>query len=71
MSAVSAGRLECVCGWVGDARSRAETNILLSFTGHSFETDIKSTIGVDLKLKILKLRNKTIKLTLWDTAGPF
>ncbi|SPQ96301.1 Ras family [Plasmodiophora brassicae] len=53
---------------VGDS-GVGKTNILLSFTGHSFETDIKSTIGVDLKLKILKLRNKTIKLTLWDTAG--
>ncbi|CEO95247.1 hypothetical protein PBRA_004013 [Plasmodiophora brassicae] len=54
---------------VGSECWSPETNILLSFTGHSFETDIKSTIGVDLKLKILKLRNKTIKLTLWDTAG--
>jgi Ras-related protein Rab-18 len=48
-----------------------ETNLLLSFTGNSFDEDAKSTIGVDLKLKVLKLREKTVKLTLWDTAGSF
>ncbi len=28
-----------------------------------------STIGVDFKIKTMQIQDKTIKLTLWDTAG--
>jgi len=30
---------------------------------------MRSTVGVDLKVKMMKFRNKITKLTIWDTAG--
>ena len=41
----------------------------MSFTSDEFDPDSRSTIGVDLKVKIVHRRGKKIKLTIWDTAG--
>ena len=41
--------------------------ILSHYTFHGIDT--RSTIGVDLKVKIVHVRGKKIKLTIWDTAG--
>lgn len=53
---------------VGDS-GVGKTSILLCFTSEEFKDDQKSTIGVDLKLKMMDLRGKRLKLTVWDTAG--
>lgn len=46
-----------------------KTCLLISFTQDSFDSEMRSTIGVDLKVKIMHKRDKRIKLTIWDTAG--
>jgi len=53
---------------VGDS-GVGKTSILMRFTAGSFEEDVRNTVGVDLKVKIINFRGKKIKLTLWDTAG--
>ena len=40
----------------------------MSFTAEEFDPDTRSTIGVDLKVKIVHVRGKKIKLTIWDTG---
>eukprot|EP01084_Bolivina_argentea_P048250 88919_1 len=46
-----------------------KTGLLMSFTSDEFDPDTRSTIGVDLKVKIVYVRGKKIKVTIWDTAG--
>jgi Ras-related protein Rab-18 len=53
---------------VGDT-GVGKTCLLMSFTSEEFDADTRSTIGVDLKVKIVHVRGKKIKLTIWDTAG--
>eukprot|EP00494_Astrolonche_serrata_P028890 UN29157 len=53
---------------VGDS-GVGKTCLLLSFTSEEFDSDSRSTIGVDLKVKILNVRGQRAKLTIWDTAG--
>lgn len=37
--------------------------------GYFDETESKTTIGIDLKVKLVDIDNKTYKVVLWDTAG--
>eukprot|EP01084_Bolivina_argentea_P200596 343016_1 len=53
---------------VGDT-GVGKTCVLMSFTSEEYDPDTRSTIGVDLKVKIVHVRGKKIKLTIWDTAG--
>jgi len=53
---------------VGDT-GVGKTCLLMSFTTEEYDPDTRSTIGVDLKVKIVHVRGKKIKLTIWDTAG--
>lgn len=53
---------------VGDA-AVGKTNILLRLTEDHFRLLHNSTIGVDFKIKTLKVDSKKIKFTIWDTAG--
>lgn len=53
---------------VGDS-GVGKTSLLLCFTTAEFIDDQKSTIGVDLKLKLMNVKGKRLKLTIWDTAG--
>ena len=46
-----------------------KTCLLLRYTDDSFTTNHLTTIGVDLKIKMINLENKIIKLQLWDTGG--
>ncbi len=46
-----------------------KTSLLLQFAAGDFNADSRPTVGVDLKVKLMKLRGKTLKLTIWDTAG--
>ncbi|CAJ0609785.1 unnamed protein product [Cylicocyclus nassatus] len=53
---------------VGD-HNCGKSCILLRFAENSFRVDHVSTIGVDFKLKTIKLGRDKIRLELWDTAG--
>uniref|UniRef100_A0A914ZGP2 Ras family protein n=1 Tax=Parascaris univalens TaxID=6257 RepID=A0A914ZGP2_PARUN len=53
---------------VGD-HSCGKSCILLRFAENSFRHDHISTLGVDFKLKTIKLGRDKIRLELWDTAG--
>lgn len=47
-----------------------KTSFLMRYTDNEFIDNPISTVGLDYKLKYLKLQNeKTIKMQLWDTAG--
>ena len=41
----------------------------MRFTDDSFTANHLTTIGIDFKIKIVKLKEKLIKLQIWDTAG--
>merc|ERR1712154_150666 len=53
---------------VGDT-GVGKTWVLMAFTSEEYDPDSRSTIGVDLKVKIVHVRGKKIKLTIWDTWG--
>ena len=53
---------------VGDANV-GKTSILLKYTENFFPNQYQATIGVEYKMKIIKLNNMNIKLQIWDTAG--
>ena len=51
-------------------RNAGKTSIAHYFqTGKSFEESPIPTIGFDYHFKFISLKNKIIKVTLWDTAG--
>ncbi|XP_044473158.1 ras-related protein RABC2a-like [Mangifera indica] len=52
---------------IGDS-GVGKSSLLVSFISSSVE-DLAPTIGVDFKIKHLKLGGKRLKLTIWDTAG--
>ncbi|KAK6764745.1 hypothetical protein RB195_024902 [Necator americanus] len=53
---------------VGD-HNCGKSCMLLRFAENTFRMDHLSTIGVDFKLKTIKLGRDKIRLELWDTAG--
>lgn len=53
---------------VGD-HNVGKSCILLRFAENAFRQDHISTLGVDFKLKTIKLGRDKIRLELWDTAG--
>lgn len=53
---------------IGDACS-GKSSILLKFTSDTFIENNKPTIGVDYKIKYIKINDDMIKLKIWDTAG--
>ena len=48
-----------------------KSSILLQFTDGIFKADIVSTIGVEFGTKIVKIKEKSIKVQMWDTAGQY
>jgi len=46
-----------------------KSSILLRFTDDDFEEGQPCTIGVDFKTKNIKLDERVISLSIWDTAG--
>ena len=46
-----------------------KSSIILRYTDNFFNTNMESTIGIDFRLKKIKVGNDTISLQLWDTAG--
>ncbi|KAJ9181514.1 hypothetical protein P3X46_009637 [Hevea brasiliensis] len=52
---------------IGDSGVGKSTLLLSFITGAV--TDLPNTIGVDMKMKHIKVGGKNLKLTIWDTAG--
>jgi small GTP-binding protein len=46
-----------------------KSSLLLRYTKHEFNIDMRSTIGVEFALKYLKIDNFQLKVQIWDTAG--
>ena len=53
---------------LGDS-SVGKTSILCRFTDDSFSPSFISTIGLDFRIQTIELRDKKIKLQIWDTSG--
>ena len=53
---------------IGDT-SVGKTSLLTRFTERSFHPFYSPTIGIDFRVKSLKINNKLIKLQIWDTSG--
>ena len=53
---------------IGDA-STGKTSLLLRFCEGRFDNTQNCTIGIDFKLRNIKVDKRIIKLQLWDTAG--
>ncbi|EAS06418.3 small guanosine triphosphatase family Ras-related in brain (Rab) family protein (macronuclear) [Tetrahymena thermophila SB210] len=46
-----------------------KTCMLMRYSENQFTYNFYNTIGVDFKIKALRLEDKNIKLQIWDTAG--
>lgn len=53
---------------IGDS-GVGKTSLLLRFTDDQFNATPLNTIGVDFKIKTLKIDDKIVKVQVWDTAG--
>lgn len=49
--------------------SVGKTSLLSRFCDDLFTDSYQSTIGIDFRIKTLKLQDHTIKIQIWDTAG--
>ena len=52
---------------IGDA-SAGKSCIAVRFAHNEYSASYMTTIGIDFKIKALKIQNKIIKLQLWDTV---
>ena len=46
-----------------------KSTLLSMFCDNNYTDAYVSTIGVDFKIKHLKIKDKKVKLQIWDTAG--
>lgn len=53
---------------IGDS-GVGKTSLLLRFAEDVFNATPLQTIGVDFKIKTLKIDDKIVKVQVWDTAG--
>lgn len=53
---------------IGDS-GVGKTSLLLRFIEDSFTSNHLTTIGIDFKTKMVKMKNSIIKLQIWDSAG--
>lgn len=53
---------------IGDS-GVGKSSVLLRYSDDAYSDSYTSTIGVDFKIKTIKLDNKRIKLQVWDTSG--
>ena len=53
---------------LGDV-SVGKSSIVLRYSDNKFNETWLSTIGVDSKRKIVKIRGEKVKVSIWDTAG--
>jgi small GTP-binding protein len=53
---------------IGDS-GVGKSNLLGQFVRHQFNSESKTTIGVEFATKMLEIDGKSIKAQIWDTAG--
>jgi Ras-related protein Rab-1A len=54
---------------IGD-QAVGKTSLMVKFAENQFKGDYKPTIGIDFKVKKIKVNDNTVvKLQVWDTAG--
>lgn len=53
---------------IGDS-GVGKSNLLSRFTPNEFSLESKSTIGVELATRSIRVDDKIIKAQIWDTAG--
>jgi small GTP-binding protein len=53
---------------IGDTNV-GKSNIISRFVDNKFETNSKTTVGVELSVKTFKISDKVVKVNIWDTAG--
>lgn len=53
---------------LGD-QSVGKSSIVLRYSDNKFNDTFLSTIGVDSKRKIIKVKGEKVKVSIWDTAG--
>ena len=53
---------------IGDT-AVGKSNILSRYVKDEFSSNSKSTVGVELGIKFLKIKNTKTKIQIWDTAG--
>ena len=53
---------------IGDS-GVGKSSLLGRYSRNEFSDETKSTIGVEFANSLVKLEDKNIKVTLWDTAG--
>ena len=53
---------------IGDT-AVGKSNILTRFTRNEFSENTKSTVGVELGVKFIKVKGVNTKIQIWDTAG--
>ena len=53
---------------IGDT-AVGKSNILSRYVKDEFSPNSKSTVGVELGIKFLKIKNTKTKIQIWDTAG--
>jgi GTP-binding protein EngB required for normal cell division len=53
---------------IGESNT-GKTSMLLRFADNVFTENYLCTIGVDFKIKTLRVDNKVVKMQIWDTAG--
>ena len=53
---------------VGDS-TVGKTNFIMRFISDKFNESYMTTSGIDLKTKDIEIKNKNIRIQIWDTAG--
>lgn len=53
---------------IGDS-GVGKTSLLMRYTDDKFSGTFISTIGIDFRMKKIRINDTTIKLQIWDTAG--
>jgi len=53
---------------IGDS-GVGKSNLLTRYTRNEFETDSKTTIGVEFATRTVRVDSKVVKAQIWDTAG--
>jgi small GTP-binding protein len=53
---------------IGDSAA-GKSSLLARYLDHNFDETFASTIGIDFRLRRLRVDGRSVKLQIWDTAG--